>query len=193
MKNNISFLYGCISLYIMMLMMIPFYGSAQERVRPRFEIETDPLAFLLQGYSAHAAVTYSGFRSSIGVYGIKSPDFLKSNDAFYVYTSGFDFKTDYLFGSVKGFYAGVQFTYSKDRIGLRDAAYREDLWGLNIGLRGGYRFMFGKPENQYRGFYITPWVALLYNPSANTVWHGSEEYEQASWVPFPTLHLGWRF
>lgn len=182
----------CIWLFLIFLVG-PYHAKTQETSNPRIEIETDPLAYLLHGYSAHAAVTYGGFRTSAGVYGIKPLDFLKENDAFDVFTSGFDLKMDYLFGSVKGFYVGVQATYSRDRIGLKEATYREDLWGLNVGIRGGYRFLFGKLENQYRGFYLTPWAALLHNPSTKTIRHGDEEYKQAAWVPFPTLHLGWRF
>lgn len=192
-KNNREFFSHHRIIFFMICIVTPFCGQAQKNPRPSFEIETDPLAYLLQGYSVHVAVTYGGFRTSVGTYGIKPPDFLKSNDSFYVFTSGFDFKTDYMFGDVKGFYAGIQATYAKDHIGFKDASYREDLWGLNIGIRGGYRFLFGKPENQYSGFYITPWVALMYNPSRKTVQHGNEEYKQAAWVPFPTLHLGWRF
>lgn len=198
-----SFFYSYLSLYLVVIAVVsPFYALSQKTKQPlieierdplAYEIEADPLAYLLQGYSLHAAVTYSGFRSSIGVYGIKPPKFLIDNDAFSVYTLGFDLKTDYLFGDIKGFYAGVQATYSMDRIGLKDEQYREDIWGLNIGVRTGYRFMFGKKENQYKGFYLTPWVALMYSPSAKTIQHGTQEYRQSSWVPFPTLHAGWRF
>lgn len=171
----------------------PFSGSAQRSPKPNLEIETDPLAYLFRGYSAHASVTYGNLRYSVGVYGIEPPDFLKGNDAFDVFASGFDFKTDYLFGSAKGFHAGIQATYGMDRIGLMDTTYREDLWGISIGIRGGYRFMFGKAENQYRGFYITPWAALMYHPSPKTVHHGDADYKQAAWFPFPTFHVGWRF
>lgn len=191
-KIHRSFLYP-FALFFLLCATLPFCVQAQKNPKPRLEIETDPLAYLLRGYSVHAAITYGGLRTSVGTYGIQTPDFLKGNDAFYVFTSGFDFKTDYRFGSVNGFYAGIQTTYSRDRIGLKGVTDREDLWGLNIGVRGGYRFMFGKLENQYRGFYITPWVALMYNPSAKTVQWGTAEYKQASWVPFPTIHLGWRF
>lgn len=192
-KETISFYgYACICL-LTASMFTPIGVSAQERDQPRFEMEVDPLAYLLNGYSLHTAVTYSGFRSSLGIYGIQPPDFFLPNDAFSVYTSGVDLKTDYLFGDIKGFYAGLQLTYSKDRIGLKESDFREDLWGLNIGMRMGYRFMFGKKENQYKGLYLTPWIALMYNPSADTVQHQTEEYRQAPWVPFPTIHLGWRF
>jgi outer membrane autotransporter protein len=130
----------------------------------------------------------------MGIFAIESPEFILQNDAFSVYTSGYDFKTDYLFGDHKGFYTGIQLTYTKDEIKLKEEEGTTDkLRGLNIGLRAGYRFMFGKKENQYKGFYLTPWVALMYNPSAKTIMQGTHEYKQASWVPFPTFHLGWRF
>ena len=192
-KKVISFYTGVCICLASVILLKPFSVLSQEMERPRFEIEVDPLAYLLNGYSLHAAATYSGFRSSIGIYGIKPPEFFLPNDAFSVYTSGVDLKTDYLFGDIKGFYTGLQLTYSKDRIGLKEADYKEDIWGLNIGVRTGYRFMFGKRENQYKGLYITPWIALMYSPSAKTVQHSNQEYRQASWVPFPTVHVGWRF
>src|SRR5690554_2512964 len=95
-NSKVSVFYRCV-LFFMIFTVIPFYGQAQESPQPRFEIETDPLAYLFRGYSVHAAVTYTGFRTSIGTYGIKPPDFLKNNYAFSVFTSGFDIKTDYLF------------------------------------------------------------------------------------------------
>lgn len=172
----------------------PFCAPSQDSEQKHFEIEIDPLAYLLKGYSLHTAVTYSGVRTSLGIFAIKPPTFLLQNDAFSVYTSGFDFKTDYLFGDIRGFYAGLQLTCSKDRIELRDGKEgKVDLWGLNIGVRTGYRFMFGKKENQYKGFYFTPWVAIIYNPFAKTIQYETHEYSQANWVPFPTFHAGWRF
>ena len=192
-KKTISF-YGCVCICLLTASMFTSIDVwAQAGDRPSLEMEVDPLAYLLNGYSLHTAVTYSAFRSSIGIYGIKTPGFLLPNDAFLVYTSGVDLKTDYFFRDLKGFYTGLQLTYSKDRVGLKESNYREDLWGLNIGIRTGYRFMFGKRENQYKGLYLTPWIALMYNPSAKTVQHRNQQYQQASWVPFPTIHIGWRF
>lgn len=193
MKSKKSIFKAFKALFLPMFILTLFNGFGQENTRVRLEVETDPLSYLFKGYSAHVAVTYSGFRTSVGAYAIMPPGFLKDNDAFDVYTSGFDIKTDYLFGDIGGFYTGIQVTYSKDQIGLKESAYTQDLWGLNVGIRGGYRFMFGKRENRYKGLYVTPWVALMYNPSAKTAQHGNETYKQASWVPFPTFHLGWRF
>ncbi|WPR77383.1 hypothetical protein [Algoriphagus sp. NG3] len=175
-------------------MLAPYKVVSQTTSQPRLEVESDPLAFVFNGYSLHTAITYSGFRTSLGVFAIETPDFLLQNDAFSVYTSGYDVKTDYLFGESSGFFTGIQLSYTTDKIELKYSEENSDkLRSLNIGFRAGYRFMFGKIENNYKGFYISPWVALLYNPSAKTIWQDSQEYKQASWVPFPTIHLGWRF
>jgi hypothetical protein len=193
-KTNVRiFIFICICV-VGVWLLNPSFAQTQDRERPRFEIESDPLAYIFSGYSLHTAITYSGFRSSIGIFAIRPPEFLLENEAFSVYTSGYDLKTDYLFGDIKGFYAGIQFTYSKDRIELKEEPIEKDeLRGLNLGIRAGYRFMFGKKENQHKGFYLTPWVALMYNPSPKSVQQRGQDYRQASWVPFPTIHLGWRF
>jgi len=193
-NNKISLFNRCVQICFVIFLFASFSGQAQENQELRYEVETDPIAYIFKGYSAHLAVTYSGFRYSVGIFGLDHPKFLLQSDAFTVFTSGFDIKTDYLFGSEKGFYAGLQATYNWDRIALRDEqSEKKYLSGINIGVRTGYRFMFGKQENQYRGFYITPWVALMYNPSPKTTQLGTEEYKQSSWVLFPTVHLGWRF
>lgn len=166
---------------------------AQHKQPLRFEIEADPLAYLLKGYSVHAGVTYGKLRSSVGVFGIEQPSFFLNNDAFSVFGSGFDVKTDYLFSNVKGWHTGIQLTFGRDKIKLKETGSEEKLWGTNIGLRAGYRLMFGKPENQYKGLYINPWVALIYAPGAEYVVIGNKLYKQSQFTPFPAIHVGWRF
>ncbi|ETZ24912.1 autotransporter domain-containing protein [Pedobacter sp. V48] len=185
------------STLIILIAVVSFIYSpeshAQEKEAARLEVEADPLAYILNGYSVHVGVTYGKFRSSIGTFGIKQPSFQLDNDAFSVYSSGFDLKTDYLFGKTKGFHAGLQLTYGKDKIGLKGSSDQEDLWGLNIGARGGYRFMFGNAENKYRGLYLNPWAALIYSANAKTISKGKEAYKQSSASIFPAVHVGWRF
>ena len=187
--------YACACVCLMNAILLNSYSVLSQTAEQfRVEIETDPLAYILHGYSLHIGGAYLDFKSSVGIYGIETPKFFLQNDAFSVYTSGFDFKTDYLFGDIKGFYTGFQLNYAKDRIELKSGqGEKDELRSLNIGVRTGYRFMFGKKENQYKGFYLTPWAALLYNPSASTVQQGTQEYRQASWIPFLTFHAGWRF
>lgn len=185
------FLFAGIAFFGLPLM--PQVVEAQGRSRPHIEIEVDPLAYILNGYSLHTALAYPKMRFNLGVVGLKQPDFFLDNDAFTVYTTELDLKADYLFGKTKGWFAGLQFTYGKDRIGLKEDNYRENVWGATIGIRGGYRIMVGKANSQYKGFYISPWLAWLYTPVARTIKRKGETYTQPRWFPFPAIHLGWRF
>ncbi len=173
--------------------LLTFQTKAQQKTLARLEIEVDPLAYILNGYSLHAGTTYGSFRSSVGIFAIEQPAFFVNNDAFSVYSSGFDLKTDYLFGKINGWHSGLQLTYGKENVELKATQEEEELWGLSIGIRGGYRFMFGKTENQSRGFYINPWVALIYSPNPATITNGDQQYHQSSFSPFPAVHVGWRF
>lgn len=178
---------------VSVLILQTLHTFAQDTKVVRIELEADPLAYLLQGYSFHAGVTYNKFRSSVGVFGIEQPEFFLENDAFSVYSSGFDAKTDYLFTGIKGFHAGLQLTYGRDKLTLKDTGDSEELWGLNIGLRTGYRLMLGRVENQYKGLYVNPWIALIYTPNTESVVMDAEEYNQPSFSLFPAIHVGWRF
>ncbi|MCL7987521.1 hypothetical protein M8998_06185 [Sphingobacterium sp. lm-10] len=167
---------------------------AQSKSKVAFELEADPLAYVLNGYSLHAGFNYGSFRSSVGIFAIKQPSFFVNNDNFSVYSSGFDLKTDYLFKNTKGLYAGIQFTYGNDEVKLKsDPQIEQAIKGLNIGLRSGYRFMFGKAENDYKGFYINPWVALIFATNTQDRIIGSETYQPSAVSIFPAVHLGWRF
>ncbi|WP_116774962.1 hypothetical protein [Sphingobacterium corticibacter] len=166
---------------------------AQESSTPRLEVEIDPLAYILKGYSFHAAMQYGSFRSSAGIFAISQPAFVVNNDAFSVYSSGFDVKTDFLFGTSKAWHTGLQVSYAKEQITLRENSNEQNVWGFNLGVRGGYRFLFGKAEKQYKGLYINPWLAILYAPSAKSINISQQTYKQSTIFPFPAVHVGWRF
>lgn len=177
----------------MLFCLYTFQGTAQIKMPATLEVEVDPLAYFLKGYSVHAAVTYGSFRSSAGVFAIEQPAFFVNNDTFSVYSSGFDVKTDYLFGKTKGWHAGLQMTYGKEKVALKETQQEEEFWGVNIGIRAGHRFMFGKEDHNFKGFYINPWIALIYSTDPATITMGDHQYQQSSFSPFPAIHVGWRF
>lgn len=157
------------------------------------EIESDPIAFIFNGYSVHLGYTFKDLRTSVGVFGIETPGMFLDNDAFSVFTSGYDAKLDYLFGNQRGLFVGTQLTYAKDDITFRESSEEQHIWGYSVGLRSGYRFMLGKKETNYKGLYIVPWIAVLRSFNVQEIQLGSETYKQQAWSLFPTVHLGWRF
>ncbi|MCF0050511.1 hypothetical protein LXM25_10605 [Dyadobacter sp. LJ53] len=159
----------------------------------RFEIEADPIAYILNGYSFHAGYTLAHLRFDVGVFGIKQPKFALANEQFSVRSSGFGVKADYLFRANKGFFLGLQSDYGMDRIGLKTSDARIVSKSIILGARTGYRFMFGEKEDQYKGLYLVPWVALMHTLDPTIVMQNNQSYEQKKWSVFPTIHLGYRF
>lgn len=159
----------------------------------RFEIEADPIAYILNGYSLHLGLTHGQWRHSIGTFAIEQPGFFLPNEAFDVFSRGVDVKTDYLFNKRKdGFFIGVQANYTWDRI-EQGSSFSKATGGLNIGPRIGYRFFFNKKLEEAKGFYMAPWATYSYSTNTEVLNHEGEEYRPSSWFLFPTFHVGWRF
>ena len=166
---------------------------AQQSIGNRLELEADPIAFLFAGYSFHVGYTANHFRFDAGVFGIDQPSFAINNDKFSVFTSGIGVKVDYILQGNKGLFLGLQSDYSTDKVALKIGSDLANLTGLSLGLRGGYRFMLGKAERQYKGLYLVPWMALIYLPNPSMIQQKGQQYNQSNWSVFPTIHLGYRF
>jgi hypothetical protein len=169
-------------------------SKAQRALSPdRFEVEADPVAFIFNGYSFHLGYTKGHFRFDAGIFGIKQPGFALENKSFSVFSSGGGVKVDYLFRRNRGFFVGLQSDYATDKIGLKSGGDKQSVGGVTLGLRTGYRFMLGKEEHQFKGFYLVPWVGLINSLNPSVVTRNGQAYTQAKWSVFPTIHLGYRF
>ncbi|GAB3958657.1 hypothetical protein GCM10028805_53410 [Spirosoma harenae] len=167
-------------------------GQPQEKIK-RIELEADPIAFIFNGYSIHVGYMVNHWRFDAGTFGIKQPSFATTNQNFSVFSSGIGLKADYLLKPERGLFFGVQSDYGTDKISLKTANQTTSLSGLIVGIRSGYRFMFGQSTAHYKGFYVVPWIALLYTPGATLLVQENQMYAQPKWSIFPTVHLGYRF
>lgn len=183
-----------VKILLLLTLVTGFDSIAQKQpTANRFEIEADPIAYILNGYSFHVGYTLGHVRFDAGVFGIKQPKFAMENNRFSVRSSGFGIKADYLFRASKGFFLGLQSDYGTDKIGLKGSPIKQESESLMLGVRTGYRFMFGKKENRYKGLYLVPWVALINTLDPAVVTQNDQRYEQKKWSVFPTVHLGYRF
>ena len=179
---------------LIFVLAFPLHSNAQRQsFQNHFELEADPIAFILSGYSLHAGYTVSHIRFDLGVFGIKQPDFALENKRFSVFSSGLGVKVDYLLRKNRGAFFGLQSDHATDKIRLKTSEGSESVSGLTLGFRTGYRFMFGSKENQYNGIYLVPWVALIHSFNPSMVISGGHQYKQSQWSVFPTVHLGYRF
>lgn len=175
------------------LFLLMFSGMSSALAQGRFEVEADPIAYIFKGYSFHLGYQTGHWRFNAGTFAITQPDFFTSDDRYTVRNGGFGIKADYLFRESKGLFVGLQSDYGKDKVKFDQTGESQQHSGINLGVRTGYRFMFGKKEKDYRGLYLVPWVALIYTPDSPTLQFSHGQYDFGSWLIFPTVHLGYRF
>lgn len=158
----------------------------------KWEIETDPIAFALNGYSAHGIYLYKRIRFDFGVFGISQPESYTGNKGFDVNSVGVGLKVNYLLNRRENWFAGVGTGYGKNQILHRESNQRQNQQIISWGVHTGYRlYLFKKIEKGK--IYLTPWVSFDYNIPLNKVVFTQTTYKTNSFSIFPTIHLGYRF
>jgi hypothetical protein len=158
--------------------------------RAQSEIEADPVAFALRGYSVHVGKVIQGEnRLQVGTFGYEMPKFYGGNQQFTRRGNGVTIKYDrFLDGRTKGLFIGADADFTRTRYTLdatKERTYRND---FTIGPRIGYRFEIGSH------LYITPWFACGYVFNSGTpVILSNQKFDRSSFGFFPTVHIGWRF
>ncbi len=190
------------------LLFFPLLTFSQEPTKINklhLDIEADPLGYILSGYSAHLGFNKGISRWNIGFVGFEYPENTNDNKGVKARTNGISLKWDYINPKLKGFYFGPQSDISQLKLtAIEDKVQTKTLNQATLGLRVGYRLMFGskkgdmkymfnKREPVEKGFYLNLWAAYIFNPTAEDVKLGALTYKIPGQVFFPTVHLGWRF
>ncbi len=169
------------------------FAQSKKSSPGHLELEVDPIAYYLKGYSFHAGYQKSSFRYDVGLFGIELPKSFSKNHDFVERSKGFGFKVDYVGEKAKGWFVGAETDYTAVSATYKITSQKENGKELGVGIRGGYRFLFGKSLNENKGFYITPWIGIdKIITTARMEFHQPEYKHQAIRI-FPTVHAGWRF
>lgn len=156
----------------------------------QWEAEADPLAYMVDGFSAHVArrVDDGRIRVQLGVFGADVPEWLHGEDDFDLRVRGVTVKVDYFFaGRTSGPFIGLDADYTKLRYSLEGSPETVERNLTGFGPRFGYRFEIGEH------LYVTPWISVRYLFNAEDVVISGRQFSQDDYAVFPTVHLGWRF
>ena len=165
-------------------------SSLASFAQTRWEMETDPTAFALKGFSAHIGhpIFDGKLRLQLGGFGAETPEWIHGNRGFTENSRGATFKVDYfVLRPLFGLFVGADSNYSRVCYELdqnHERTYR-NIGGL--GPRVGYRFNAGQH------FYVTPWISLDYQFNARDVTISGRTFRDSRVSVFPAVHLGWRF
>jgi hypothetical protein len=169
------------------------FGQAATKTGGHIELEVDPIAYALKGYSFHAGYQKGILRYDVGVFGIEEPKAFSKNEDFKVQSKGFGVKVDYVGDRAHGWFLGAEADYGFITATYKANSQRERGNTFGVGLRTGYRLMFGNSSNSSKGFYITPWIGVDKIFNTSKVNFKEADYKHESFRFFPTVHLGWRF
>jgi hypothetical protein len=164
--------------------LLPAFAHAQ------WEVEADPTAYALNGFSAHIAHPIFDGRSrlQIGAFGADTPEWIQGNSGFTEDSRGVTLKFDYFpLRPSDGLFFGADSNYARVRYELNQTHERIYRNMVGLGPRVGYRFNLGKH------LYISPWVSVDYQFNAKDVTISGKMFHEARYSVFPAVHLGWKF
>jgi hypothetical protein len=159
-----------------LLMAITGVTKAQVN-KARVEVEVDPIAYLLNGYSFHLGYQLGKGKLDAAVFGLEVPEGVHNNKDFRYHNRGFGLNWIFLGNKPRGWYAGAGVGYSTKEFTHKETSLTQRISSLSVDIRAGYRIMFGKAEKQYKGFYLNPWIGLMYDLNAKDVSLGGDTFK----------------
>jgi len=156
---------------------------------PRFhaDLELDPTAYALDGFSLHAGVGWGKLRLDLGVFGLTVPEFVHQQHDFDVAFDGYGVKVQYFpFAEQRGLFFGLDGAYSRSSVRLEGSQLSARDNQFALGGNAGYRI------DLVGGFYLTPWLGVAYAFGAQDVTLGGKTFTANPLIIFPALHLGFR-
>ena len=158
------------------------------RVSAQVEVEVDPMAYAMDGFSLHLARMFGPVRMNVGTFGIRVPEFVHGNEGWTNTMRGVGVKVDHVGSSQAGLFAGIEGGVMRMKYDRAASTSPETRTVVGIGVRAGHRTFIGD-----RGLYVAPWIGVGYNMNGDPVQVDGAEFERSALSIFPTIHVGWRF
>lgn len=152
------------------------------------DLEVDPTAYALSGYSVHLGVGWRRLRVDLGVYAMDVPAFIHGNDGFDAAFAGAGAKLQYFpLAAQRRLFFDLGFGVSRREITLAESGESTRDIATSIGASTGYRF--GLPY----GFYATPWAGINVDLDHTRAMVGGRSFAMSRVTPFAAIHVGYRF
>lgn len=154
------------------------------------EVEVDPIAYGLAGYSFHLILAGETQRFDMGVFALDLPDDAQ-NPNYKVRFEGAGVKWDFNGSRIDGAFWGLEvasstLTFRYDDPADATPAVETTRQLKSMGFRLGYRI-------GSQGLYLSPWIGISKGRLSEPVVLGGQAYQFKKWIFFPTIHIGYRF
>jgi len=152
------------------------------------DVEVDPTAYVLSGYSLHAGVGWQRFRLDLGIFAMDVPEMMHGNPGWDASFAGGGAKLQWFpLAEQHELFVDVAASASRRDMTLQATGASERATVFAVGASAGWRFAL--PYN----LYATPWVGFNVDLEETEVMLDGETFEMSRVTPFAAVHLGYRF
>lgn len=161
--------------------------AASAEPSTRIDVEIDPAAYVMSGYSVHVGAGRDRARLELGLYAMELPAWFHGQDGWDVSFRGGGFKVQYfLLQDQRGVFVDVGAGVSRRALVRHETGTRDDVTVKSVSASAGYRV-----ELRY-GFYAAPWVGVSYDVDRTEATLDGETFEMSRVSPFAAVHVGYR-
>lgn len=177
------------AIFIAVLLLSTVDPTAAQTRSPQFEVEVEPVVYLLGGAGGHVGMQRGAWTYTVEVFHLTIPESMHGNDGFDASPLGVEFHLERFFGEeAGGFYAGPEAGLVRFDVTHRATGARERRTRYSVGVRGGYRWYTGLGN-----LYLSPVVGLGYTLNGAPIDVAGETFESGSVTPWGTVGIGWSF
>lgn len=152
------------------------------------DVEVDPTAYILSGYSVHAGLGWRSVRLDLGVFAMDLPEMFHGNAGWDASFYGGGAKLQWFpLADQRGLWVDASVGVSRRTATLAETGHSAGVTITGIGIDAGYRFSL--PYN----LYITPWAGIARDLSDTEVMVDGKTFAMSAWTPFAAVHVGFRF
>ncbi len=152
------------------------------------DVEVDPTAYILSGYSVHVGLGYQRVRLDLGVFAMDLPEMFHGNEGWDASFDGAGAKVQWFpFAEQRGLWVDASIGVSRRTATLVETGRSQRDTTLGIGIDAGYRFAL--PYN----LYVTPWAGISRDLEDTDVMLDGKRFTKSAWTPFAAVHIGYRF
>jgi hypothetical protein len=152
------------------------------------DVEIDPTAYVLDGYSLHVGLGWRRVRVDLGAFALALPGAFVPGDDFAVSFNGYGAKLQFFpFAEQRGGFVGADAALTWQLVERADTDLAARDRQVTLGVNAGWRFALGDR------LYVTPWIGVGRVLGARAVTLGGSRYEPMRTVVFPAIHIGYRF
>jgi hypothetical protein len=150
------------------------------------DVEVDPTAYILDGFSLHAGLGWNAFRLDLGVFAMAVPRAVHGQDGFDQSFDGYGLKFQWFpFHKQSGLFTGVDAGMARSLITRRENQLAHRDRQASVGIHGGYRLEITG------GLYATAWLGLGYAVGTEEVVLDDRTFKPNPWTVFPAIHIGY--